>query len=37
MLTRKDLTTPREVRVRGVVSVFGEGLMSLSKDSAAYP
>jgi signal transduction histidine kinase len=32
MLTRKDLVTPREVRVRGVVSVFGEGLMSQGKD-----
>ena len=32
MLTRKDLTTPRQVRVRGVVSVFGEGLMSQGKD-----
>jgi signal transduction histidine kinase len=37
LVTRKDLTTPREVRFRAVVSVFGEGLLPLYKNAAAYP
>lgn len=37
MVTTKDLTTPRDVRFRGVVSMFGEGLLRMKKDSAVYP